>query len=147
MADPVTPNIHRFSFNMIVLIHISIAISEMNRTFVIPASETSSELKIDIREPGIVEDNLGLKTWGTAHALAKILEEIGKKYFYHLLHIDTNAQRITMHNGYDFARVKSRVLELGAGTGLVGIVASKLVRILLTSISFAACELYNFCWC
>ena len=127
-VDPVSLNLHRYSFNMIVLMHISIAISEINRTFVIPASETFPELKIDIREPGIVEDNLGFKTWGTAHAIAKKLEEIGQKYFHHLVHTEANDQMITMHNGSTLTRVKSRVLELGAGTGLVGIAASKLVR-------------------
>ena len=121
---------------------IQIAISQMDRTFVIPASATFPELRIDIREPGIVEDNLGLKTWGTAHAIAKILEEIGQKYFYHLIHEDANTHWMTLHNGHEVRRVNSRILELGAGTGLVGIVASKLVRTSFSNMAFAATGLY-----
>jgi hypothetical protein len=58
---------------------------EMTRTWVIPASNCFPEIKIDLREPTLTGDNLGLKTWGTAYALALILEEIGMNYLSPLL--------------------------------------------------------------
>ena len=63
-----------------------LAMPEMTRTWVIPASTTHPELKLEIREPPMTGDNLGLKTWGTAFAISKKLEELGKKYFSHLVH-------------------------------------------------------------
>jgi hypothetical protein len=58
---------------------------DMTRTWVIPASDCLPEIKIDLREPTLTGDNLGLKTWGTAYALALILEQIGTEYLSQLL--------------------------------------------------------------
>jgi hypothetical protein len=58
---------------------------EMTRTWVIPASDCLPEIEIDLREPTLTGDNLGLKTWGTAYALALILEEVGAEYLSQLL--------------------------------------------------------------
>lgn len=69
----------------------------MTRTFVV-----NSALSIILHEPSLTEDNLGLKTWTSSLLLAQRLTECRK-------HIPSDC---------------SRVLELGAGTGLVGIAAA-----------------------
>jgi len=133
---------------------------EMSRTWIIPASKTQPELKIEIREPSLTGDQLGLKTWGTAFALAKRLEHIGSKYFEHL--IKGGKDIFTTSNGTPFTRPKMRVLEyvypschcwvkwkrlynrntdmrsfrLGSGTGLVGIAVAALwgIFVILTDL-------------
>lgn len=57
---------------------------EMTRTWTIPASDQHPELRFEIREPRITEDNLGFKTWGTAFAISKLLETLGQQYFDHV---------------------------------------------------------------
>jgi len=79
---------------------------ELNRTWTIPASKKIPELSFKVREPPLTGDNLGLKTWGTAFTVAKRLEYFHREFMRDALHSD------------------STVLELGAGTGLVGIAAS-----------------------
>lgn len=56
--------------------------------------------RILLREPSLTADNLGLKTWGSSYILARRLAA-------------------NQHKDY----LKGSVLELGAGTGLVGMVA------------------------
>lgn len=56
--------------------------------------------RILLREPSLTADNLGLKTWGSSYILARRLAE-------------------NQHKEY----LRGSVLELGAGTGLVGMVA------------------------
>jgi hypothetical protein len=93
---------------------------EMIRTWVVPSSATLPELRFDIREPPLTGDNLGLKTWGTAFAIVKRLEEIGTKYLSHFLDSESKKHDTTAP---DFGKSGVRVLELGSGTGLVGIAA------------------------
>lgn len=102
---------------------------EMVRTWIVPASATLPELRVDIREPPLTGDNLGLKTWGTAFAIVKKLEELGNKYFDHLL-------VFTPEPGLGTERLGTRVLELGSGTGLVGISAGAIwgANVLLTDL-------------
>ncbi|KAF2401577.1 hypothetical protein EJ06DRAFT_349372 [Trichodelitschia bisporula] len=73
------------------------AMSAMTRSFRIPVRDGAVDLLI--HEPALTEDNLGFKTWAASYLLAK------------RLHIDG----IVVESG--------RMLELGAGTGLVGIAA------------------------
>ena len=109
------------------------AMPEMIRTWTVPASTSLPELKFDIREPPLTGDNLGLKTWGTAFAIVKKLEELGRKYFNHLLNLEKNnpAFANTTSGG-----TNTRVLELGAGTGLVGIAAGAIwgTKVILTDL-------------
>ncbi|RFU34818.1 hypothetical protein B7463_g1564, partial [Scytalidium lignicola] len=84
------------------------AMPEMSRIWTIPATSTCPELKFDINEPALTGDNLGFKTWGTAFSLTKRLEWLGEQYLSHLLQSDKS----------------SNVLEIGSGTGLVGIGAA-----------------------
>jgi len=69
----------------------------MLRTF-----EITGDIRIVLREPSLTGDNLGFKTWTSSFLLAKRLNTL-RAYF--------PADRL-------------RVLELGAGTGLVGIAAA-----------------------
>lgn len=71
----------------------------MSRTFRVPTSAASFELSI--HEPALTGDDLGLKTWAASYLLAKRLHS------FRLVPVD-NTQRL-------------RVLELGSGTGLVGL--------------------------
>ena len=103
-----------------LILHL-VAMPEMTRTWVIPASASIPELKFEIREPPLTGDNLGLKTWGTAYAIAKKLEDFGQTYFIDLINGKGDSSSDSSGGRYDTSPM--RVLELGAGTGLVGIAA------------------------
>ena len=95
------------------------AMGEMTRTWVIPASSSIPELEFEIREPPLTGDNLGLKTWGTAYAMSKSLENLKTRYLNSLFSCQMKS---VDSNAGDASNVS--VLELGAGTGLVGIAAA-----------------------
>ncbi|CDK28398.1 unnamed protein product [Kuraishia capsulata CBS 1993] len=65
-------------------------------------------LEVELFEPGFDFDHLGLKTWGSSHQLCNYLV-----------------------NHFGGLELKEPVLELGSGTGLVGIVLAKLGMSLL----------------
>jgi len=75
------------------------AMGTMSRTFRIPTS--SEPFELSIHEPAMTGDDLGLKTWAASYLLAKRLVT------FDLVPAD-NQKRL-------------RVLELGSGTGLVGL--------------------------
>ncbi|TVY65670.1 Protein-lysine N-methyltransferase EFM2 [Lachnellula suecica] len=102
------------------------AMGEMSRTWVVPASESHPDLNIEIREPPLTGDNLGFKTWGTAWAIAQELESIGKEHFQHLHPSRNNAPANTSDNTSQ--QIPTRVLEFGAGTGLLGLAAAAVWR-------------------
>ena len=104
----------------------------MIRTWVVPASTNLPELTFNIREPPLTGDNLGLKTWGTAFAIVQKLEILGKEYFSHLLHPRNNTAAPSLAT----ERSSAKVLELGSGTGLVGIAAGAIwgAEIILTDL-------------
>lgn len=64
-----------------------------------------------VREPPLTGDNLGLKTWGSSYVLAQMLHTIGQTSLSHLLCRDDS-------------KPKPTVLELGSGTGLLGLAAA-----------------------
>ncbi|CZS98971.1 uncharacterized protein RAG0_07500 [Rhynchosporium agropyri] len=99
------------------------AAGEMTRTWVIPKSLNTPEIRFDIREPPLTGDQIGLKTWGTSFVLAKRLEYIGSEYLGALVDNETISYLPT-------------VLELGAGTGLVGMAAAAVwsTNVLLTDL-------------
>ncbi|KAH7391229.1 putative methyltransferase-domain-containing protein [Cadophora sp. MPI-SDFR-AT-0126] len=99
------------------------AAGEMTRTWVIPRSLGLPEIQFDIREPPLIGDQIGLKTWGTSYVLAKRLEYIGSQYLGSIL----NSQTPSNH---------PKILELGAGTGLVGMAAAAVWKssVLLTDL-------------
>ena len=73
----------------------------MTRSFIV-----SDNLTLSLHEPSLTEDNLGLKTWTSSLLLAKRLEAFSK-------HVPDG---------------RPRILELGSGTGLVGLAAASLWR-------------------
>ncbi|KAL8856222.1 MAG: hypothetical protein Q9178_007139 [Gyalolechia marmorata] len=78
------------------------AIPSMSRTFIIPTSMADSDVSITLREPSLTADNLGHKTWLASYLLAKRLPSL-VSYLPDLL------------------ESSGQVIELGAGTGLVGL--------------------------
>jgi D-xylulose reductase len=75
------------------------AMGAMSRSFRIPTSNGSFDL--NIHEPALTGDDLGLKTWAASYLLAKRLHTLDV--------IQSDAQQ------------RLQVLELGSGTGLVGL--------------------------
>lgn len=75
------------------------AMGAISRMFKIPSSSESFE--IDIHEPALTGDDLGLKTWAASYLLAKRLHGFP-------IPSPGNGRRL-------------QVLELGSGTGLVGL--------------------------
>jgi predicted nicotinamide N-methyase len=80
------------------------AMSAMTRTFHITMPESSFDLVL--HEPAMTGDNLGLKTWASSYQLAKRL------HLFSLPQLPTESEY--------------NVLELGSGTGLVGLAAAAL---------------------
>ncbi|KAL2063612.1 hypothetical protein VTL71DRAFT_5417 [Oculimacula yallundae] len=99
------------------------AAGDMTRAWIIPPSLTLPEIRFEIREPPLTGDQIGLKTWGTSFVLAKKLEYIGSEYLGSIL-----ADKIPSPN--------PNILELGAGTGLVGMAAAAIwgKNVLLTDL-------------
>lgn len=78
-----------------------------------PFRQGSKEFSFElvIREPPITGDSLGLKTWASSYALALLLGDIARSSLSHLL---TLGKPNTL----------PRILELGSGTGLLGMAAA-----------------------
>ncbi|KAF2859350.1 glucose-inducible SAM-dependent methyltransferase Rrg1 [Piedraia hortae CBS 480.64] len=79
------------------------AMGAISRTFVI-----SESLFITLHEPALTADNLGLKTWASSYVLAK-----------RLLHLKSTLPSLP---------TGSQILELGSGTGLVGLAAASIFK-------------------
>lgn len=112
--------------------------SAINRSFTIPiaAEPTGSNTTLDtviatsgsqgtliniqIHEPAMTEDNLGLKTWGSSYIFARKWHTLREEL---PLPFDDNKDAAT-------------ILELGAGTGLVGIAAAAVLcaNVILTDL-------------
>lgn len=80
--------------------------SAITRTWKIPATSSCPEIALEIHEPPLTEDHLGLKTWASSYLLARRLEIIGHRHL------------------SGFSQNPLLCLELGAGTGLVGLAAA-----------------------
>jgi hypothetical protein len=70
---------------------------------------------LTIREPPLTGDSLGLKTWGSSYALAQLLHEIAAGPLAHLFLPGALS-------------TPEEVLELGSGTGLLGLAAACIWR-------------------
>ena len=82
---------------------------DLTRTFKIPLGSANVEdLAITLHEPALQADDLGLKTWASSYLLAK-----------RLVALRDNIPKL----GPDDA-----ILELGAGTGLVGLAAAAVFK-------------------
>lgn len=98
------------------------AMGAMSRKFRIPMSTDSFEL--DIHEPALTGDDLGLKTWAASYMLAKRL------HTFNLLPASKEAHL--------------QVLELGSGTGLVGLAMAGLgADVILTDLPSIHANLYR----
>ena len=82
---------------------------DLTRSFLIPTGRNSDDtVTIELHEPALQADNLGLKTWASSYLLAKRLSIL----------------RPTMLE----LRSHIMILELGAGTGLVGLAAAAICK-------------------
>lgn len=77
----------------------------ISRAFVIPTH--TGHIEISLHEPSLTEDHLGFKTWASSYMLAKRLRGM-----------DLPSPRNGRH----------RILELGSGTGLVGMAAAAVLK-------------------
>ena len=89
-----------------------------DRSFEVPLPAGSGCINFSIHEPAMTEDNLGLKTWGSSFALAKHLTDLAH-HFAHLLPAIGSGEDATTA-GQPHGN-QARVLELGAGTGVLGL--------------------------
>ncbi|KAE8443268.1 hypothetical protein EG329_002056 [Mollisiaceae sp. DMI_Dod_QoI] len=93
-----------------------------------------SDLELQIREPPLTGDNLGLKTWGSAWTMVKLLPRLSQHDpFQKLL---SRRRIIKSTEGHCNEGSALQVLELGAGTGLVGMAAAAIwgVNVVLTDL-------------
>ena len=81
----------------------------MSRIFSIPSS-TGEELTLTLHEPSITADNLGMKTWVSSYLLSRRLHSI----------VDATPQLVPSESTAPENDRTLRALELGSGTGLVG---------------------------
>lgn len=87
-------------------------------------------VEIQIHEPALTADNLGFKTWASSYVLATRWEELSSKI--------PGLKRCSATS-----KSHDRMLELGAGTGLVGIAAAAVLgsRVILTDLPLIAANL------
>ena len=77
--------------------------------FTVPSNGSGETIQVRISEPNLTSENLGLETWAASHILASQLHHIGPK-----IQFPTPSSDVLP------------ILELGAGTGLVGVTAATL---------------------
>ena len=135
----------------------AIALPSMTRNFLIPTttSPTGPSISITLCEPSLTEDNLGHKTWLASFLLAKRLAHL-PSYFPSIPSSTSNSNHdnnpTTKNKRHDttsppktayaeerssLTRTNLRILELGSGTGLVGIAAASIfpsASVLLTDL-------------
>lgn len=94
---------------MPLTVTLCLAMPAMSRMFNIPTL-SGEEYNITLYEPSITADNLGMKTWVSSYLLARRLHNLElPPVVGHPASLSTSPQR------------PLRALELGAGTGLVGL--------------------------
>ncbi|KAL4752477.1 hypothetical protein BDW72DRAFT_202327 [Aspergillus terricola var. indicus] len=88
------------------------AMPAMSRVFAVPTS-SGEELTLTLHEPSLTADNLGMKTWVSSYLLSRHLHTI----------LDSTSQLVpSTSTGPTLDSDRTlRALELGAGTGLVGL--------------------------
>ena len=96
------------------------------RTFEIPLTEAPDltsvgsprSINIALREPSLTADNLGHKTWAASYLLARRLPRLRSSI------VGRNIEDELLGKPSEDKQPKFRILELGAGTGLVGLAAA-----------------------
>lgn len=86
---------------------------EITRRWSFENPEYGGAFALTIREPALTGDSLGLKTWGSSYVLARLLHEFSAGPLAHLL----------PPRAYP-----TEILELGSGTGLLGLAAAAIWR-------------------
>ncbi|KAL4994558.1 VPS28 protein-domain-containing protein [Aspergillus recurvatus] len=88
------------------------AMPAMSRVFAVPTS-SGEELTLTLHEPSLTADNLGMKTWVSSYLLSRRLHSI----------LNSTPQLVptTSTTSTPDSDRTLRALELGAGTGLVGL--------------------------
>lgn len=88
----------------------TIAMPAMSRVFTVPTAE-GEEVTLTLHEPSLTADNLGMKTWVSSYLLSRRLHTV----------LDTELHPVLSASTTPDTKSKLRALELGAGTGLVGL--------------------------
>ena len=106
------------------------AMPSLSRTFKIPVpdatgccSEGGKLFHVHLHEPSLTGDNLGHKTWIASYLLAKRLPLLLRQHYPPIRKIPPRSSSSSSSDS------RPKVLELGAGTGLVGLAASGLFAI------------------
>ncbi|GIJ83415.1 hypothetical protein Asppvi_002235 [Aspergillus pseudoviridinutans] len=86
------------------------AMPAMSRVFTIPTS-SDEELTLTLHEPSLTADNLGMKTWVSSYLLSRRLHNI----------LDVTPPLVPSSSTTPKSDRTLRALELGSGTGLVGL--------------------------
>ena len=121
------------------------AMPSLSRTFKIPLPDSvgteARELDINIYEPSLTGDNLGHKTWIASYLLAKRLPVLLPRHLPSIKTLDS----LHRHDSSGTKDNRPKILELGAGTGLVGLAASGLFEadIHLTDLPFILTNLQH----
>lgn len=82
----------------------------MSRLFSVPTAG-EEELNLTLHEPSLTSDNLGMKTWVSSYLLSRRLLTV----------LDTAPRLVPSTSTTPGTEGQIRALELGAGTGLVGL--------------------------
>ena len=94
---------------------LNLAMPDMSRSFAIPASSSKEDFTLTLHEPSLTADNLGMKTWVSSYLLScrlhKMLESAPR-----LIPSSSTLPSVAHRENKVL-----RALELGAGTGLVGL--------------------------
>ncbi|KAL2853379.1 VPS28-domain-containing protein [Aspergillus pseudoustus] len=86
------------------------AMPAMSRVFGIP-TPWGEEFTLTLHEPSLTSDNLGMKTWVSSYLLSQRLNSL----------LDSTPELVPSESTTPVADRTLRALELGAGTGLVGL--------------------------
>ncbi|KAI6370237.1 hypothetical protein MCOR25_004231 [Pyricularia grisea] len=95
------------------------AMGEIIRSWPFDSENGYPPFELVIREPPLTGDSLGLKTWGSSYALARMLGQFAAGPLQHLV----RPLKLSSSSPPQ-PPTQPRVLELGSGTGLLGLAAA-----------------------
>lgn len=90
--------------------YVFIAMPALTRLFHVPTS-SGEEYALTLHEPSITSDNLGMKTWLSSYLLSRRLHKI----------FESVPELVRSDSITSIPKRRLRALELGSGTGLVGL--------------------------